>query len=543
MKPKDTNHWNFTKGFYINDEWIPSSASKQLSFKLKPFGDPFKQVIFNDNIDKKERPSIYLQEWINEPTKNKNDFDKSLENIKKTNWIFIDIDFKTRNVKDKFIEDYRNGQFLTFIEAFNDFYEKLKSYEKAYISGLSASKSGFRIITYIDYDLKEADQGKTDLVKFIHSKIVKFFIKQLNEDFGLKFYRNNDIDYIDKASFNATQPTFSLSEGSINENFECLDYSDGDLKDEFINDNQINQKIQNFTKQLNVSNKKINELKDYEVEKFFSNFNHYYDNISKLFTYTHIPKNQRKIAFDKIKKSYKGKRLRNLLSNFNKFDDWILNNIKGENYYDFEDTSIENLNDTFGYEYGQNIRYSEYIGESFSQISDILNSDSVSNVVLKAPAGAGKTTFFVEYCEKYLNNDEIIVFLAPTNAILEQTYTKLRNSTQNFNVLKNYNSQYDRRDIDGKTVILSSYKAINKLNNINIKKIFVDEAHNMVNQSGFDFDFRMLENKKNIVFISATPETLMNVIGDDVYYVNFFNQKEKKKLIYSISNIDVKEAF
>ena len=511
MKKLELYPWTFTE----------SVSSTSILHEINPFTPAIKDYLIRPNIQKSKRECIYLCKF--KPT-----FDilrKSYNDISRTDWVFIDFDFKEKDIRDKFTKDYKNNKFDNFEDAFNDFHQFLLTYKHSFAAGLSGSRKGLRIISLIKTGIYIDDYE----VSLVHKKMVKKLVTLLRDEVNIMFYNNKEIDYIDPASYRATQPTFSMDEGIINKSFETIEYLS--VKDELIKEMDKLDKVENFTTLLD--GKPIKEMNDEEVIKIVNKHNHY--DYTTLLMINELPDNQQRIAYNEMVNNYVGDGMKRDLSSFESFKK-RLDRTKGD-YFGWS-TENNNTYDTFGYSYDITIKYNKYITEKAKELNDIITNEH--NVIIKAPAGGGKTTYFRNWCDN-LKGGDVIVFAAPTNAILEQTALKFNN---NFQVLKNYNSEkrnWASLSVNKPVIILSSFKSLYKLKKLNIKKIFIDEVHNLVNQSDFDNDFTILEHK-SCVYLSATPETFLNTLND-FYYINLDNNLPKKELDIILCKKEVKNIF
>ena len=177
---------------------------------------------------------------------------------------------------------------------------------------------------------------------------------------------------------------------------------------------------------------------------------------------------------------------------------------------------------------GNKFTYTYSVDKYLSELKDvndiIFNNESV---ILKAPAGVGKTTTITEYVKS--NPDKKFLFIGSKNNILEKLYEDI-----------GYGEMcYGGGEIDiNARIIFSSLKSLKRLEprKDDFDYIIIDEAHLLINfstlnrQDKEDISHRILLRKiKNVptIFISATPEWLKCTFPD-VRYVNIVQNSFKK---------------
>ena len=443
------------------------------------------------------------------------DGDRINENFSTSPWIVIDVDFKdnsTTNIKDLY----------HFFE--NDKY--------CYICGYSASGKGLRAI----YAAAGINLYLIQLQLLDEEQLIEEKAKQEWKYEGIiRYLENNGFGdakhFVDKALFRGAQMTFSLS--------STLPHK---IKDEVIPIDFTDIRIKNrsVVKHKNVSKK---EISGWDLQQLFGEVDATttiisYEDGLKFCSALQPIKNTtiRQFFWRWLKRNYdkSSKKSYRIYDNFNKFNHYIDNlnlkyniNLKillGNYGIYIKNKSKKKIllkeHDIFDREYDKIIEYDDYIGETEFDFDDYKQ-----DIVIKADAGAGKTTLVLNF---FSNIYGVKIFAAPTKVLCDQVYDKKKKYKMKF--CKYYDKEYE---IDDNCIIVTTYASMSKLRNelkmedLTVKWFAIDEVHKVVDYSWFNKNQVLFPDADRNIFLSATPEPFL--MGDKDYDYIYFKRKDKKK--------------
>lgn len=259
--------------------------------------DDFGEEIFKDNPKESKKSYIF--------TEQKPDKDGKIRGLRELASfpliMYFDIDFKTDVTFNKFKEDISK---IDLDE--NTIFDKFRKDNNIWIAGNSKNGKGIRLLFLILH--KKCLKKSTD-AKAIYLSNKDLLLKYLKDEYNLVFYKNEEIDYIDKASLNnvvlRSFPCKLNNNTYINNNCNVI-----------INENEIEAPIEYTLSESNVSYNSLDKISSDE-------FMHYDSTVLAKCKFTDIE--SRKLFFDKYIKYYTGGLLTPFLKNFNTFNNYIDN--------------------------------------------------------------------------------------------------------------------------------------------------------------------------------------------------------------------------
>ncbi|MGZ2370413.1 DEAD/DEAH box helicase [Ancylomarina sp. YFZ004] len=486
---------------------------------------------------------------------------KSKEYFYLPNSIMFDLDVKKEavDVQNQLLKD-TNAK--TLDDALKQVYEQLKSDECCLYLDYSQSGTGLKAIfsvvsqTYVDY--LDGDDVNTLLAEGIHQQNFKVLLSYLQK-YGLKFYDNKSIDYLDGCGNKLTQGTFS-SNGThfyINSMAKVLR---GEF-DEKLVFNEIN-KNSNKT-YLNSDDKDVLKLNNKYSEAFFKHITeihnergdewmqfekaikevmgHYlYDLYPSL---QHLDREYLKSYYKLFKKYYCGNSRKKEKTSLDNFKEYVnktrynyvvpLHQIFSKCYGYVPTVDIDTVEcDFFKNEYDEIIEYNEFVGKEEQQEELFTIFDKHDNVVFKSDAGSGKTTLIQKYISyKFKDGLSRIAFVIPKNSLLEQQKYIIEELEEfkDIKIVSNYDSKtYKKENFnkDDKVLILSSTPKLRY--GADVELVIIDEIQNLVFYSDTIISNRLRGVKT--IFTSATPEAYL--IGEhDYYYLNMIKEDKVKQTL------------
>jgi hypothetical protein len=458
--------------------------------------------------------------------------------------------------------------------------EFIKTKKEGYRFNWSGALNGMRINknNANSIDVQNANEHEKVLD---HFQINNFYAvnQYLKEHYGLKFYPEKvykDINYIDSASTTiSTATASSLGKNlhinpdnkilyyEIPENYEVKQIKEKNSMKykNSISHNDIGIENRKFVEYLDkvirrAKNENDQELLEQIKEKFIEIFGHYSNPLSKPVMYSlklsdkytrewfyknaFIPV-QSITGSEWIKRCYDFEKFNNELermptengatTTLQDFFKYIIKPIKTMNF----DTNA----DFFQNKYDRIIEYDKYLAEKKDEIYKTI--DNNWKVVMKAKAGAGKTTiifdYIVEHLEKYFDKGVIVVVI-PKNSLLIQLRHIISSKYPDVRIYENFgdNATYT---VEEKGVILSSTPKLEYLQNKNISLLVVDEIHNLV-KYGQKINSKLPQSQK-VVLLSATPEPYL-INEQNYYYLNLEKKNKEKQYakLYYTDNINRK---
>ncbi|MBK9322408.1 MAG: DEAD/DEAH box helicase family protein [Bdellovibrionaceae bacterium] len=175
---------------------------------------------------------------------------------------------------------------------------------------------------------------------------------------------------------------------------------------------------------------------------------------------------------------------------------------------------------------------------------------------LVMPTGSGKTFTTSKYvCDKYINQGENVLVLAPSWEILSQHAETYCQSNKNFNnkirILGRNNSlnafEAYRRGERGKLVLSTPHTAINRINELEFSLLVVDEAH-----WGYARGLRMLPKivekakrlNKPVLHMTATwNQSLQDAAKEPIFKLNYCDLSPDYLATCNIIRLNTGEKF
>jgi hypothetical protein len=175
------------------------------------------------------------------------------------------------------------------------------------------------------------------------------------------------------------------------------------------------------------------------------------------------------------------------------------------------------------------ISVNKYIIEAYNEVKDFI--DNNNKVLMKAPTGAGKSTFAIQYIKEYqtLYPEKYIVIACDTialaNQISIQNNIPVLSSEVNNNTVKVANTS---------GIYISTYDSLKKFTQIDL--LIVDEAHQLVTAESYrhkalELLYNWMCNTKTVC-ITATPDYLYPLLNE--YEVLNIEVKDRVKNNYLI---------
>ena len=441
--------------------------------------------------------------------------------------VMIDIDFKHPNQITEFLHDQKETDIDT---AKNAFLLKLKDDPHVFLAAKSLGR-GIRIFMYVLSGYIEDDLTK-DQLKFYHRQNVYLVLDYLKK-YGI--YR--DRSYFDKNMDKIAQVTFGLKKDEytlINWDFIPLLNTNSFVTTGIINNsikhspsNKSNPSNNDLQLIADRNNKFFEKIKSKSIEQFnlLDPFISHY-NYAFLLIIKSLGTEGRKFFYEIYCRRYRGDSVP--ISCFSDFDNY-LDCLEYEYIYSLEEiflrcgfTINENseIADVLGYKYDHVHDYKQYISDNYDEVVNLVEQSN-NRVVFKAPAGSGKSTFFVHYLSDCMASGVNVCLAAPNRFILEMVFKD--SAYKHIRFIRNYDGHL-KQDLSEVTTgsgkfFLSSFQSLDKLEPHDINIIVLDECHNLVRYSYFQeeqFNFKSIER---VIFTSATPELLL--IGlKDYQYIN-----------------------
>lgn len=454
------------------------------------------QNYFIEDKIKSERKTFIFNTIIDETLNN-----RTKQNFTTSPWIVVDIDIKDEK---SFLKD------TTLTELYNFF----KNDKHCFTCGYSASGKGLRAIYSLkgNYNiLSNIDDNDIDYETQLNIWKYKNFIEYMKSN---NF--NNCETYIDQAFVrNHAQATYSLKNANFKD-FEILEPTIP-FKTKIIHtkytQTECNYKDWNWSEtRLNLFKTKLVSFGHVEILSWLSALQLIHDDqiLHDFFVWFRrdfVGKSKYKYLKDK-------ETFLNIVKNrkwtqFNANLELLLKN-NGVKIIKNISKIEENISDIFNRKYDKTYYYNNYLSELNIDLSD-------KEIVIRADAGAGKTTIALEYC-KTING--IRIFATPTNVLSNQVYEKCLKEFKNIKIMKFFDKQYDGLE-DG--IIITNYSNLSKLEkrlelkNVVASVLFLDECHRLTDYSIF-LDEQIIFPKSNkIIYLSATPEPFLMGEKDYTY--------------------------
>lgn len=166
-----------------------------------------------------------------------------------------------------------------------------------------------------------------------------------------------------------------------------------------------------------------------------------------------------------------------------------------------------------------NIKINKYIGEKQIDFNNIILSKENSLIV--APTGSGKSYSVNTFIKQ--NPKLKVAFLLPTVALVNNMKGS---KSQGIPVGSGFEFLKKNKH---RNSIITTYDSLKKRNDFDV--IIVDEAHEIAGSSSYrEAILPILQFKKQIVFITATPEVIEGIKGFKKYDFSF-NKKRKSKRV------------
>ena len=466
-------------------------------------------------------------------------------------FVMIDFDLKRKAQIDFFLKT----QNATDLEsAKHNLLMKLRGDPHIWISSRS-SGSGLRILGFVvpseNGDLQIIADSEEE-VKIIHESNVECFLEYLKQ------YGIVDGINIDQVSKRLTQPTFSLKyvegETYVNKDVQPLINQINKVK---IYDRMMNS-VQKFTisgqtgQAMLVLNQEFhNKIQDQNLDNLKPMFQTYNNFIGLLGIISYLDQQSKEFWYNQFARRYAGSSFRIHLKSFKVFNSEItrIGNdfIKRKgimslehlmSYYGiFLPEPIKMGVDIFGNQFNKEIIFKKYIQEHEDELNYLIDSphDGQVKIVFRAPAGSGKSTYFMHYLHSAWKVGMTVVFAAPNNGILEQKYMEY-SVEKGWELVRNYaksgHSLLLNDELQTPTnnkFYLSSYQSLYKIKNVDM--LVLDECQNLVQYAYFNDKQFNFEDTKKVIFCSATPEPLL--IGlKDYRYINLTKDINKKPLVH-----------
>lgn len=502
---------------------------------------------------------------------------RAQENISTyTNYLYFDLDINDERI------DKKNVSEIQLKEIDHDHLIMRNYILCAYICFIkkSYSRTGLHLIGYITpdkYTIKSTEKY-AELKKRIDS-IFNYSFDMLQKKGLIKYKYKIDIagekDPV-HLTFMTHDPSAYISDSTLDE----MDI------DDIING--INDTINTYDDQkekINIDIKKVNEkyysrlidiLKNeksddfIKLNNFLSEKDWSYGSGELYFLYKNLDKEQR-ITLYKLWNKYEkreGCTFRKY-NDINEFNNYIDNNFKlnkDKNQFTFSgfflNSNIKGLDrdiysiyvpnfdeDFLRIKYDHTIKVDKYLVES-TELKDIIDKN---NVLIKAPAGCGKTTYIINYIKGLnINKKEPlnILFMGFKNSLTHKLYRDVnRELSDEFMIHQNYGEYNISCSITRHNIYVSSVQGLNKLRDwrgapILFNYIIVDEAHILADFSSFidkdiyDTLYHILyKNDPKLIFLSATPHFIS--AAKDVLNLKYINiqqhtqKKDKVQFIYT----------
>ena len=432
--------------------------------------------------------------------------------------VMLDIDLKEKSVLEQFNKD-TGSNCKDVYEAADWLIDLLKNDEHVYYLDKSFSGKGVKaIFTLVNNEFlrkyqegyefywdgafddikptREESKEHLYLLNYIHHPNFYALNHYLEQTYKLKFHDDRKRDYIDRNSKRVTQLNYQ-SKGKaqyFNPEYDILYY---DIPKDFRRerkDSKITKKYKYFNKGV-VSDKDIKRINRIWFDRFINKYNEdgqknpEVDNVMKviedsfahygqgknhaiLFSLRHADEDIQKWFYDQFRRIQKGttSTFKYKIFDFPSFQAYLSNmvEIKGmtrtfQNIFREECKFIDTIEfedgcDFLGNQYDQEISYDHYISEKHNQLLDILKNNEVT--VVKAEAGAGKTTTVLNVFQNDLNNfvqSGLVVFVIPKNLLLEQVENILRTRYPEVNIFRNYGQYKELENVEARQgIILSS---------------------------------------------------------------------------------------
>ncbi len=524
------NEWTFLK---LKSKDLPLGKAYVATYGFNEFPD----VILQEN-PVKNADCYVINRLKNEP------LNRKTRSFRYPVFVFFDIDLKVPELKEQWVK-------MTGC-SIEEFLEKLKDDPWVYISGHSTGGKGIRIIYMVlnQYLLGVDETLDEKLLKHIHRSNYNYVLNEhLTKTYGINQFKG-----LDKAASVLTQPTFPIRRNGYHHvNLNCRVFHHS------VEEYQFETKV--LTHQVSFIDESVfvDDIGKSNNDNVLAGIVTHY-NFKILCMLSKAPDNIKQLFFRLYCKYYDGDSLpippRGVTFTDDELNVWYRNFVKFINIKTKTAVSFPTLEsiliqyrvvipqlkeyneyfedgcDSLFNKYDMSLKYMEYISEDAPQLDKIIEDNS--NVVVKAPAGGGKT----KYCVDTLNKDLTInVFAAPKNSVNIQLYNKYKDT---YPLTRNYTDDSHRpnwREHIGPQVIVSSLQSMFRLKNAGlvIDKLVVDEVHNLTFYSKLNKKAFVIPEVKHRINISATPEAYL--IGEqDYFYVNLeplLNHKTKADLYYS----------
>ena len=172
----------------------------------------------------------------------------------------------------------------------------------------------------------------------------------------------------------------------------------------------------------------------------------------------------------------------------------------------------------------ENLIYTKYISDN-KNIVDLVSYilSNKGTFLIQAAPGGGKTTTLIDIANKI---GEPIAILNPTRILVCQVYKENKNKSKMARVIGAKGGKIEAIDKNAIVYSCSYEMLINLVKDNLVKKVIVDEAHNLVLAKYRDFKNleETLKKMDTVIYCTATPNSLMNRKLD--MYINLKKEVE-----------------